>query len=82
MLSHTTYIHNTPRHATAPPAVDRMYPAIKVSFCRVQAGFSPAVVGWIGDKLDVPRNLCFMACPDAQFRHRIAHFGGMRVITH
>lgn len=59
-----------------------MYPAVKVSFCRVNTLFSPAVVELVSRKLNVPKNMCFITCPDAQFRHRIAQFGGMRVITH
>ena len=59
-----------------------MYPAIKVSFCRVHAAFSPVVVEIVSQKLGVPKNLCFLTCPDSQFRHRISQFGGMRVITH
>lgn len=50
-------IHYQTHHKTT---VDQMYPAIKVSFCRVHAAFSPAVVELISRKLDVPKNMCFL----------------------
>ena len=61
---------------------DHMYPSIKVSFLKVCAPFSPALVEILSQRLEVEKNLMFITCPDAQFRHRIHTLGGLRVITH
>jgi uncharacterized membrane protein len=61
---------------------DHMYPSIKVSFLKVCAPFSPALVEILSQRLEVETNLMFITCPDAQFRHRIHTLGGLRVITH
>ncbi len=60
--------------------IDRMYPAIRVSFVRVNKKFSPEVVEVLTGLLDVPKEKCFITCPD--YRHRIDKLGGLRVITH
>lgn len=62
--------------------VDRMYPSIKVSLLKAKAPFSPALVEFLSSLLDVPKNMMFIACPSAEFRHRIDKLGGLRVITH
>lgn len=36
--------------------MDRMYPGIKVSFLKIQAPFSPAVVEVLSKKLGIPKN--------------------------
>ena len=59
-----------------------MYPAVRVSFCRVRAPFSPALIEHLSRAWDIPKNMFMIACPDQDFAHRISQFGGLRVITH
>ncbi|KAF0691328.1 Aste57867_17416 [Aphanomyces stellatus] len=61
---------------------DRVYPKLKIDFVRIDgATFGPAVVEWVSQKYDTPKNLMFIKQPSHDCAHTIASLGGVRVIT-
>lgn len=75
-----------------------MYPKIRVDLVRlsdyayaldthacqliVRGKFTPAMVDYLANELEIPKNFMFMACPNSHFPHNIGEFGGVRLITH
>ena len=84
---HLVHVHST---GTALPdqlqqnvaVLDEQYPRIKVDLVIVDdASFTPAVVGYISQQLDVPRNRMFMECPKSGFKEKADALGGVRIIA-
>mmetsp|Transcript_27157 Transcript_27157/g.48005 ORF Transcript_27157/g.48005 Transcript_27157/m.48005 type:complete len:88 (-) Transcript_27157:10-273(-) len=62
--------------------LDRAYPKYKIDLVIVNGTFSPVSVQALSDRLEIPKNRMFMACPNADFAETVASLGGVRVITH
>ena len=61
---------------------DTIYPRIKISLLTITGSFTPGLIEWLSRKLGVAKNMMFITCPDAVFKYKIEHLGGVRVITH
>lgn len=61
--------------------IDSIYPKLTVDFLAVEGSFSPGLIGWLSLQLDVPQNMMMIACPSAEFKHKIEQMGGVRIIT-
>ncbi|CAD7942994.1 unnamed protein product [Amoebophrya sp. A120] len=57
-----------------------IYPDAKIDLCIVNYPFTPAVIPYLEKKLAIPANCMFITCPTANFKHRLATLGGVRVI--
>jgi len=86
MNVHIVHVYNPevgppPKLAEYVTLLDQVYPKMTVSLDLVQGKFSPAMVQRISEKMGVPPNFMFIACPDEKMGS-IADFGGVRLITH
>eukprot|EP01091_Cochliopodium_minus_P004727 TRINITY_DN1460_c1_g1_i1.p1 TRINITY_DN1460_c1_g1~~TRINITY_DN1460_c1_g1_i1.p1 ORF type:complete len:693 (+),score=204.88 TRINITY_DN1460_c1_g1_i1:64-2079(+) len=61
---------------------DSMYPKIQVNLALVQGKFTPYLVERLSEDMKISQNFMFITCPSQNFSHKIAHFKGVRVITH
>jgi len=60
--------------------VDLLYPRIKISLLIVRSEFSPTLVEWLSQAINVPINAMFISCPDESFTMKISELRGMRII--
>lgn len=71
-----------PRFLANVATLDETYPKIRIDAVVLTGEFGPAALQTCQDLFHVQRNLMFITCPSKNFRHRLAHLGGVRVITH
>jgi len=62
--------------------MDRCYPKTRIDLLLVRGRFSPGMVDYLSNKLNIPKNFMFLTCPDDKFPNNIAEFGGVRLVTH
>eukprot|EP00286_Rhodomonas_abbreviata_P016730 CAMPEP_0181342372 /NCGR_PEP_ID=MMETSP1101-20121128/30960_1 /TAXON_ID=46948 /ORGANISM="Rhodomonas abbreviata, Strain Caron Lab Isolate" /LENGTH=681 /DNA_ID=CAMNT_0023453815 /DNA_START=178 /DNA_END=2223 /DNA_ORIENTATION=- len=62
--------------------VDRCFPKVVIDLVLVQGTFTPELVAQVSQRVGVPRNFMFIACPGERFPFDVADFGGIRLITH
>ncbi|CAK5054202.1 unnamed protein product [Aphanomyces euteiches] len=85
--SHLYIIHVSPTQdesafANVVALFDRIYPKLRIDFVHIQGSlFGPAVVEWVSQKYETPKNLMFTKQPSHDSAHTIASLGGVRVIT-
>jgi len=69
-----------PRLAEHLSTIDHIYPQLRIDFVAVQGKFGPEIIEQLSRRLNVPKNLMFMATPGDRFPHDIEDLGGVRVI--
>lgn len=80
-IVHCTDTGHIPRHLPEYVALlNCIYPEAKIDLCVVNYAFVPSVIPYLGKKLNIPANCMFITCPTANFKHRLATLGGVRVI--
>lgn len=63
--------------------LDKIYPKMRVDFAAVYSPkFDGDVINKLSERLEVPKQFMFMACPGEKFSQDIAELGGVRLITH
>lgn len=60
--------------------MDLLYPRIKISLLIVKTDFSPVLVEWLSQAINVPINAMFISCPDENFAMAVSQLRGMRII--
>jgi len=60
--------------------LDLLYPRIKISLLIVRTEFSPVLVEWLSQAINVPVNAMFISCPDENFAMAVSQLRGMRII--
>lgn len=60
--------------------IDRIYPRLRIDFVAVKGEFGPELIERLSRRLNVPKNLMFIATPGDRFPHDLEALGGVRVI--
>ena len=62
--------------------LDHMYPKMKIDLLIVEAekGFTPQLVQYISNEIDIPTSFMFIRCPGKKFPFNIGEFDGVRTI--
>lgn len=60
--------------------IDRLYPELQIDLILVRGKFTPQLIEQLSQRLKVPKNYMFIGTPGDRFPHRIADFGGVRLI--
>lgn len=69
-----------PRLAANLATIDHIYPRIRIDFVAVKGTFGPAIIEQLSRRLNVPKNLMFIATPGDHFPHDLEDLGGVRLI--
>ena len=69
-----------PRLASHLSTIDHIYPQIRIDFVAVKGKFGPPIIEQLSRRLNVPKNLMFIATPGDRFPHDLEDLGGVRVI--
>ncbi|DBA05285.1 TPA: hypothetical protein N0F65_007447 [Lagenidium giganteum] len=59
---------------------DHIYPKIRIDFVSIQGEFSPAMVEWVAQSMNIPTNMMFIKQPSNSSAHQVSS-SGVRVIT-
>jgi len=60
--------------------LDCVYPRLRVDCILVHGEFSPAMVKYVSERINVKVNCMFINCPKIDFKHPLDRMGGVRVI--
>lgn len=60
--------------------IDRVYPQIRVDCVLAKGEFSPSMIPYLAEQMQVPVNCMFINCPKHDFRIPIDELGGVRII--
>ena len=61
--------------------LDALYPKLRVDLVLVRGEFGPPAINAVCSQFDVPANMMFISCPDAEFPFKLNALGGVRIIT-